>query len=150
MIVICTHIGKNYVYIHSYEIKTAMNDHNPNEWLLIDHKIYDLCEGHMGNRAGDSVYSCIEYIPRYFEVANPGYFHFIKVMQIGVNSDITGGSWQYGFYLGAFEIYGTITNIHVSHQGSCIEILYSYTSLPSFILLILFLTTENSFCNSCL
>ena len=114
----------NVVFIPSYGMRPYYSDHVPlewkiygsndnQEWIEIDHKTGNLCEGYMEfreDRFPDAKF-CMKYLEKFFDTDNPGYYHMIKVQQIGPNSGSLYESTKYAqssFYLGAFEIYGEI------------------------------------------
>ena len=118
---------ENYVLIKSYGLKPMYRDHVPTEWMIlrsndnknwvpIDYRKENPCEGHMAfrdNNYPDALF-CMNDISQYYDSQIPGYFHMIKMQQIGYNSAINYKSTEndcYFFYLGAFEIYGEIRNL---------------------------------------
>ena len=116
---------ENFVSIPFYGFRPFSQDHALKEWKIsgsndnknwvpIDYQAENICEGNMDIRDSvnyPGVLFCMKYIEKFYQASTPGYFHMIKVQQIGKNT----GEGQYNvdpsvsrFYLGAFEIYGEI------------------------------------------
>ena len=113
---------ENVVSINGYGLRPFFRDHVPLEWKIfgsngndqwveVDHKTENPCNGSMGFR--DASYPnakfCMKFLEKYYSTDNPGYYHMIKIQQIGSNS---GSQYQplppdsKAFYIYAFEIYG--------------------------------------------
>ena len=115
---------KNRVSIPKYGMRTYPNDHAPikwkvfgsnnkDNWLEVDSREENLCEGHMGYvRDTDKEKFCIGYNEKFFDSKTNGVFRYIKVQQIGENSQAFWSSdkdtFLYMFYLNAFEVIGEI------------------------------------------
>ena len=112
------------VSINGYGLRPFLHDHVPlewkifvsndnSQWIQVDHKTENLCDGYMDFR--NSQYPdanfCMQYLEKFYDIDNIGYYHMIKMQQIGLSS---GSQYQStkgdskAFYLGAFEIYGEI------------------------------------------
>ena len=115
----------NYVSIPRYGMKTFYNDHAPMEWKIlgskdsvnwveVDTRNENLCEGHMGKRSSsDNFNVCLGINERIFDSKKKGVFRYIKVQQIGKNSaslspSLSNNEYLYMFYLNAFEVFGEI------------------------------------------
>ena len=115
----------NYVSIPRYGMKTFYNDHAPIQWKIlgskdsvnwveVDTRNENLCEGHMGKRSSSDNYNvCLGINERIFDSKKKGVFRYIKVQQIGKNSaslspSLSNNEFLYMFYLNAFEVFGKI------------------------------------------
>ena len=115
----------NFIYIHSYAMRTVARDHYPLEWnitgsfdgekwFLIDHRKDNICKDHLFKRPENTEVICCEIqVTKIYNVSQTASLRFIRVQQIGYNSAMTNNpdlvsSYLKNFYLSGFEVYGTI------------------------------------------
>ena len=120
-------LGFLYLF-HSYAFKTIAGEHTLKnwevhgsldglKWLKIGSGNENLCEGSMGLR-NDNVSVCNTSKEVYFDLENEGIFRYIRVTQIGRNTETdeqhNRDNFGYTFYLHAFELYGKIFNCFIT------------------------------------
>ena len=110
----------SFYFIDGYAFRTIGNEHtlqhweiqgsvNGFQWLKIDKRDENICEGNFGKRTSNATV-CMVSLTKYFKVSDQGIFRFIRMMQIGRNTetdeDHKADNFGYTFYLRSFELYG--------------------------------------------